>query len=97
MEAIRHLKDSLPLAGIGAYIKQKERNFSQRPPCFLIIRNIDENEKGEPRFDIHFMARMEEITSLKLLDKTGTRDLFFNVSQDPTSSIISHRSILQLI
>jgi len=93
MEAIRHLKNSLPLAGIGAYIKQKERNFSQRPPCFLIIRNIDENEKGEPRFDIHFMARMEEITSLKLLDKTGTQDLFFSVSQEKILRILDEFGI----
>jgi hypothetical protein len=89
IQPIRHLKNTLPIAGIGAYLKQKGRDFSSRSPCFLIVKNIDENEKGEPQFDFHFISKIEGITSSKFLGEVGTPGLFFSISQDKILDVLN--------
>ena len=79
---VEHLKKALPVPAIGVYIKQRERDFTHFPPCFLIVRNISENEKGEPLFDFHHISKMEGVTSLAFLSEIGKRGLFFTVPQE---------------
>jgi len=82
IKPIQHLKNVVPLAGIGIYTKGKDRDFTAKPPCFLIIKNITENEKGEPQFDFHHISKIEGITSSMLLNEIGIRNLFFSVSEE---------------
>ena len=79
---VEHLKNALPVPAIGVYIKQRGRDFTHLRPCFLIVRNISENEKGEPLFDFHFVAKMEGVTSLEFLSEMGRKGLFFTVPQE---------------
>jgi hypothetical protein len=82
LKPIQHLKDKLPLAAIGIYTKGKDRDFTAQSPCFLIIKNITENEKGEPQFDFHHISKMQGITSLALLNEIGIRNLFFSIPDE---------------
>jgi len=82
IRAVEHLRNALPAPAIGVYIKQRERDFTHIIPCFLAVRNISENEKGEPLFDFHFVAKMEGVTSLDFLSKIGQKGLFFTVPQE---------------
>jgi len=93
IESVRRLKDTLPLAGIGVYSKGKGRDFSTQPPSFLIIKDITENEKGEPRFDFQYVSKMQGITSSTFLNEVGVRDLFFNVSGEKAMSILERFDI----
>ncbi|MEM0010723.1 MAG: hypothetical protein QXJ62_07280 [Nitrososphaeria archaeon] len=93
LKSIQQLRNNLPIAGIGAYIKQKGRDFSSRSPCFLIVRNIDENEKGEPQFDIHFISKMEGIPSSKFLGEVGARDLFSAIPQEKVLGVLDKLSV----
>lgn len=88
LKPIQHLKSNLPIAGIGAYIKQRGKDFSSRSPCFLIVRNIDENERGEPQFDVHFISKIEGITSSKFLGEVGAQDLFFSIPQGKVLEVL---------
>jgi hypothetical protein len=88
IKPIQHLKNALPLAGIGIYTKGKDRDFTAQPPCFLIIKNITENEKGEPQFDFHHISKMQGITSSTLLNEIGIRNLFFSVSEEKILQIL---------
>ena len=88
IKPIEHLKEALPVPAIGVYIKQRGRDFTHRPPCFLIVRNISENEKGEPLLDFHSIAKMEGITSLTFLSEIGEKGLFFTVPQEKTSEAL---------
>lgn len=88
IKPIQHLKNALPLAGIGVYTKGKGRDFSSQSPCFLIVTNIEEDEKGAPRFDFHFISKMDEIKSSEFLGETGNRGLFFSVPQGKILSIL---------
>jgi hypothetical protein len=85
---VQHLKKALPIAGIGIYSKGRGRDFSSQPPCWLIIRNIDENEKGEPLFDFHYISKIEGITSSVLLREIGIRKLFFTIPQEKILDIL---------
>lgn len=88
IEPIQHLKNAVPIAGIGIYTKGKDRDFTAQPPCFLIIRNITENEKREPQFDFHHVSKMQGITSSILLNEIGTGGLFFSVPKDKILQIL---------
>ena len=88
IKPIRHLKNTLPLAGIGVYTKGKDRDFTAQPPCFLIIKNITENEKGEPQFDFHHVSKMQGITSSMFLNEIGIRNLFFTVSEEKVLPVL---------
>ena len=81
IKPVEHLKNALPMPAIGVYIKQRERDFTNRPPCFLIVRDISENDKGEPLFDFHFVAKIEGVTSHGFLSEIGGKGLFFTVPQ----------------
>jgi hypothetical protein len=93
MKPLEHLKNTLPLAGIGAYIKGRDRDFSSQPPCFLIIRNITENEKGEPQIDFHHVSKMQRITSSTFLSEIGIRKLFFSISEEKVLPILERYGI----
>jgi len=79
---VQHLKNTLPLAGIGVYTKGRGKDFTSQPPCFIIIKNITENQKGEPQFDFHYVSRMQGIASSTFLNEMGIRNLFFGVPQE---------------
>jgi hypothetical protein len=93
IKPIQHLKKALPLAGIGVYIRGKGQDFSSQPPCFLIVNNIIENEKGEPQFDFHFISKMEGISSSEFLHEIGDKGLFFSVPQGKILSILNKYAI----
>lgn len=93
IKPIQHLKNKVPLAGIGIYTKGKDRDFTAQPPCFLIIKNITENEKGEPQFDFHHISKMQGITSLTLLNEIGIRNLFFSISEEKILRALEKLSI----
>jgi len=67
----------LPLAGIGVCVKEK----SSRPPCFLTVKNLEENEKGV-QFDFHFIAKIEGVPSFRFLRELGGQGLFFSIPPD---------------
>jgi hypothetical protein len=90
---IQHLRNTLPLAGIGIYTKGKDRDFTAQPPCFLIVKNITQNEKEEPQFDFHYVSKMQGITSSGLLDEMGVRNLFFSLSEEKVLPILEKLSI----
>jgi hypothetical protein len=77
IKSVEHLREALPLPSIGVYTKGKDKDFTSQSPCFLILNGIEENEKGEPQFDFHFVSRMKRITSASFLNKTGGHELFF--------------------
>jgi len=81
VRSVEHLKNALPVPTIGVYIKQRERDFTNLSPCFLIVRNISENEKGEPLFDFHFATKVKGVTSLRFLSEIGGKRLFYTVPQ----------------
>jgi hypothetical protein len=81
IKPVQHLKDKTPLPGIGVYIRGRGRNYTYQAPCFLIIKDISENEKGEPLFDFHFISRMEGLTSAEILREIPKKELFFIVSE----------------
>lgn len=85
---IQHLKNILPLAGIGVYTKGRGRDFTSQAPCFLIIKNITENEKGEPQCDFQYVSKIEGIASSAFLNEIGIRNLFFSVSQEKVLPIL---------
>jgi len=93
IKPIQHLKDTLPLAGIGIYTKGKDKDFTAHSPCFLIIKNITENVKGEPQFDFHYVSKMPSIASYTLLNEIGIRNLFFSLSEEKVLPILEKLSI----
>ena len=93
IKSVQYLKKALPLAGIGIYTKGKGRDFSFQPPCFLIVNDITENEKGEPQFYFHFISKMEGVSSSEFLREIGAQDLFFSVPQQKILSILDKYSI----
>lgn len=88
IESIRHMRNKVPIAGIGVYSKGKGRDYTHRPPCFLIIRNISENEKGEPQFDFHFISQMQGKTSAQFFSETHKRELFYSLSEEEAFSVL---------
>jgi hypothetical protein len=88
IDSIRHLKDKTPIAAIGVYTKGKGKDCTSRPPCFLIIKHISENEKGEPQFDIHFISQMQGINSATFIRETPRGDLFYAISEEKTRLIL---------
>jgi hypothetical protein len=89
LKPVQHLRNAMPIAGLGVYIKHKGNDFSSRPPCFLIVRDMSENEKGESQFDTGFVSKIEGITSSRLLDEIGFQDLFFSVSQEKALGVLN--------
>ncbi|RSN74562.1 hypothetical protein D6D85_07870 [Candidatus Methanodesulfokora washburnensis] len=90
---VQHLKDMLPLAGIGVYTKGKGKDYTHQSPCFLIIKGITENEKGEPQFDFHYVSKMQGIKSSELLNKMGKQGLFFTVPGERVLSVLKESGI----
>jgi len=88
IKSVQHVKNALPLAGIGVYTKGRGRDFTAQPPCFLIVKNITENEKGEPQFDFHHISKMQGITSSMFLNEIGKRNLFFTVSENEVLTVL---------
>jgi len=88
IDSIRHLKDRTPLAAIGVYIKGKGKDYTSRSPCFLIIKHISENEKGEPQFDIQFISRMQGVTSAALIKETPRMELFYTITEEKARTIL---------
>jgi len=88
IKPIQYLKNTLPLPGIGVYTKGRDRDFRDQPPCFLIIKNLTENEKGEPQFDFHSISQMQGLTSAQLLSEIPKRDLFFSVPEEKALSAL---------
>jgi hypothetical protein len=88
IEPLRHLKDKTPIAAIGVYTKGKGRDYTYRPPCFLIVKNISENESGEPRFDFHFISPMQGITSAHLSSEIPRGGLFFALSEQQILTVL---------
>lgn len=89
LRPVQHLKNTLPIAGIGVYIKHRGNDFSSRPPCFLIVRDMSENEKGESQFNTGFISKMEGVTSSRLLSEIGFQDLFFSVPREKVLGVLS--------
>jgi hypothetical protein len=88
IESIKHMKDKVPIAAVGVYTKGKGKDFTFRPPCFLIIKNISENEKGEPQFDFHFISQMQGTTSDQFLSETPKGELFYSISEEKIRVIL---------
>ena len=95
INSIQHLKDKLPIAGIGVYIKgkEKDKDLSNLPPSFIIIKGIKEYDKGVPEFDFSFISIIQGIKSSELLDKIGENKLFFVVKQEKVISIFKEYGV----
>jgi hypothetical protein len=88
IDSIKHLKDRTPFAAIGVYIKGKGKDYTSRPPCFLIIKHLSENEKSEPKFDIQFISQMQGVTSAAFIKETPRMDLFYTITEEKTRIIL---------
>ena len=93
IKPVEHLKDTLPIPAIGVYTKGRDQDFSSQSPCFLIIRDIYENEKGEPQFDFRFVSKMEKMPSSSFLREIGIRKLFFSIPQERALSVLEEFGI----
>lgn len=88
IEPVQHLKNALPIAAIGAYIKGRGQDFTHCSPCFLNVKNIEENERGVPQFHIHFISKMKGITSYEFLNEIGEKSLFSSTSQEKILEVL---------
>ena len=88
IEPVKHMKNKTPIPAIGVYTKGKGKDYTHQPPCFLIIKNISENEKGEPQFDFHFISQMQGLTSVQFLAEIQKRDLFYSVSEEEALPVL---------
>lgn len=93
IKPIQHLKNKVPIPAIGVYIKGREKDYTKRAPCFIIVKAISENEKGEPSFDFHFISRMEGLTSAQFLSKIREEGLFFTVSEEEILTVLQNFNI----
>ncbi|MEM2459573.1 MAG: hypothetical protein QXG66_05025, partial [Candidatus Bathyarchaeia archaeon] len=93
LRPVQHLKNTLPIPGIGVYIKHRGGDFSSRPPCFLIVRGMSENDKGEAQFNISFISKMEGVTSSRLLDEIGFQNLFFSIPREKALGVLSRLGV----
>jgi hypothetical protein len=93
IEPVQHLIDKTPLPGIGVYTKGKGRDYTHRAPCFLIIKNISKDEKGQPHFDFHYVSRIHGLTSAQFLNEIPKKDLFFSVSEEDVISVLQKFNI----
>jgi len=69
------LEKSLPVPGIGVYMKQREKDYRQRSFIYLRIKGMRYGGLREPYFDFEPIRRAEK-TSAALLDKIGQHKLF---------------------
>lgn len=88
IESVKHMKNRVPIPAIGVYTKGKGKDYTHRPPCFLIIKNISENEKGEPQFDFHFISQMQGTTSAQFLSEIPKRELFYSLAEEEAFSVL---------
>ena len=86
---IRHLKHAQMIPGIGMYIKGKKKDLSSISPCFILVKSVEENEKGEPLFQFHFLKKMENISSAQLDGEIGSHSLFFGLPKEQILSIFN--------
>jgi len=90
---VSHLKPASSIPGIGVYIKGKKRDLRAIPPCFLVIKNIEENEKGEPLFHLGFIQKIEGISSAQFIAETGRQGFFFNLPQEKVLEALTRLGI----
>jgi len=89
IESVKHLKDRVPIPAIGVYVRGKAGDYSQRPPCFLIVKSISENEEGAPHFDFHYVSQISGLTSAQFLNEMPARKgLFFSIPEEEVLSIL---------
>jgi len=84
------LKRSLPLPGIGVYIKQKDRNFLNENFSYIRITGMEYDENTEqPIFHFEFVAK-SKTESIELLNKGGFRkkELFFSIDGNSIIKIL---------
>ena len=93
IENIRHLKHSKEIPAIGIYTKGKKADLSHISPCFLVIKNVEENEKGEPLFQFHFVQKITNISSATLESKIGKPNLFFSRPKEEIVNILFNYGI----
>ena len=93
LETIQYLKEGLPLAGIGVYIKHRDKDLSSNPPCFLIVNEINENDRGELQFSIQFVSKIENLPSHRLLSRIGFQDLFFSMPGEKLLEVLDRLGV----
>lgn len=93
IEPVERMKNKAPIPAIGVYTRGKGRDYTHRPPCFLVIKNISENEKREPQFDFHYVSQMPDLTSAQFLSEIPKKDLFFSVSEENVLPVLERFSI----
>jgi len=93
IQPIEHLKNKVPIPAIGVYTKGKGRDYTHRPPCFLVLKNISENEKREPQIDFHYISQMPGLTSAEFLNEIPKKDLFFSISEEDILPALERFSI----
>ncbi|ADT85191.1 hypothetical protein [Thermococcus barophilus] len=79
-----NLKKSLPLPGLGVYIKQtikgKIHDYLHKPFVYLRVKGMKYNEKGEPHFDFEPIGKAK-VKSEELLKRLPNKSaLFFSIS-----------------
>lgn len=89
---VRHLKHVPQIPGIGVYMSGKKADFSAVSPCFIVVRNVEENEKGEPLFQFHFMQKID-ISSATLTAEIGKHQLFFTIPKEEILGILDKLGI----
>jgi hypothetical protein len=93
IEPVEHLKNKAPIPAIGVYTKGKGRDYTHRHPCFLILKNISENEKREPQFDFHYISQMSGVTSAQFLNEIPKKDLFFSASEESILPVLERYNV----
>ena len=91
--SVRHLKHVPEIPGIGIYTHGKKGDLTSISPCFITIRNIDENEKGDPQFQFHFIQKIGSISSVQLTAEIGRKGLFFSLPTEEILGILTKHKI----
>lgn len=81
------LRESLPFPGIGVYIKQKDKDYADRPFVYLRIKGIRYDNQEQPYFDFEPISQGRS-TSLEFLSKRGKHPLFEALSIDEVMNIL---------
>jgi len=89
IDQISHLKYARMIPGIGMYIKGKKRDISFISPCFIVVEKIEENQKGEPQFQFHFLKKIENMSSAQLIAKIGKHGLFFSLPKEEILGVLN--------
>jgi len=82
------LRDSLPLPGIGVYIKQREKDYAERPFIYLRIKGMRYDHRGQPYFDFEPISQGNS-RSMDFSLKIGKHPLFEALSFDEAMRILN--------